>query len=144
MNVWILRQLLGEYSNQKLITWMKTPVSSGNNYWILDLTMTDWEPVQLLYTLSNGPTSLISIKLYGTVVNTKTKLSRKKSWLDVLRARLKTCVRYFLFFPLIKPLKNYEKCFLLHLKWFFCSWNIQTFVFWSFLLSSPVLHGYRR
>ena len=55
---------------------------------------------------------------------------------------LKACVHYFLsnFYFLTKwcPFKNYEKCFLFHLKISFRSRDIQFFVFLSFPLFLPV------
>ena len=45
----------------------------------------------------------------------------------------------FLFFQQM-PFKNYEKCLLFHLKSSFCFWDIQIFVFLSFLLFLPVGH----
>ena len=46
---------------------------------------------------------------------------------------LKGCVHYFLFF---QPFKNYEKCFLFHLKCSFRTQHIQMFVFRPPLLFS--------
>ena len=37
----------------------------------------------------------------------------------------------FYFFTKWYPFKNYEKCFLFHLKSSFCSWDIQVFVIFS-------------
>ena len=49
----------------------------------------------------------------------------------------------FLFFTKWWPFKNYEKCFLFHLKSSFHSRDIQFFVFLSFPLFLPVGHCFR-
>ena len=46
---------------------------------------------------------------------------------DVVAFDFKACVRYFLFHQMISPLKNYEICFLFHLKSSFRSRNMQIF-----------------
>ena len=60
---------------------------------------------------------------------------------------LKACVRYFLsnccFSPNDSPFKNYEKCFLFHLKSSFRSQDIQIFVFSSSPLFFLVSHCFR-
>ena len=60
---------------------------------------------------------------------------------------LKVCKRYFLsnfyFSPNDSPLKNYEKCFLFHLKSFFRSRDIHVIVFSSSPLFLPVSHCFR-
>ena len=44
--------------------------------------------------------------------------------------------QFFYFFTKWEPFKNYEKCFLFHLKSSFCSGDIQIFVIFSLLLHS--------
>ena len=57
------------------------------------------------------------------------------------------CVRYFLqifyFFTKWSPFKNYEKCFLFHLKSCFRSLDIKVFVFPSSLRFLPVSHCFK-
>ena len=49
----------------------------------------------------------------------------------------------FFFFTKWQPFKNYEKCFLFHVKISFCSQDIQIFVFLSSSLFFPVSHCFR-
>ena len=60
---------------------------------------------------------------------------------------LKACARHFLsnfyFSPNDSHQKNYEKCFLFHLKSSFCSQDIHFFVISSSPLLSPVSHCFR-
>ena len=62
-------------------------------------------------------------------------------------SNFKACVCYFyqffIFSPNDSPSKNYEKCFLFHLKNSFRSWDIHFFVFLSFPLCLPVGHCFR-
>ena len=53
---------------------------------------------------------------------------------------VKACILYIFFFTKWWPFKNYEKCFLLYLKSFFYSLDIQIFVFPSSPLFLPVGH----
>ena len=55
---------------------------------------------------------------------------------DVVAFDFKACVRYFLFHQMISPLKNYEICFLFHLKSSFRSRNIQIFAIFFSILSA--------
>ena len=65
----------------------------------------------------------------------------------VILSSFKACVCYFLlnyyFFTKWWPFKNYEKCFLFHLKSSFHSWDLQIFVLWSFPLFLHVGHCFR-
>ena len=49
----------------------------------------------------------------------------------------------FYFFTKWKTFKNYEKCFLFHLKSSFCAWDIQFSVFLSFPFFLPVGQCFR-
>ena len=49
----------------------------------------------------------------------------------------------FLFFTKWLPLKNYQKCFLFHLKSSFHSWDIHIFLFSSSPLFFPVSHCFK-
>ena len=59
----------------------------------------------------------------------------------------KACLCYFLsnfyFFTKWQPFKNYEKCFLFHLKCTFHSWDIHIFVYLSFPFFLPAGHCFK-
>ena len=67
-------------------------------------------------------------------------LSMQKGCLKLVSAIF---IKFYFFFTKWQPFKNFEKCFLFHLKSSFRSRDIQFFVFLSFPLFLPVGHCFR-
>ena len=76
-------------------------------------------------------------QLFLVILMLESNIWRLKNWFSHNFLWLKACASYFLshfyFFTKGWSLKNYEKCFLFHLKSSFHSRDIQIFVIFSFL-----------
>ena len=107
---------------------------TGFKICVLNLKLTRFVIVFRSQTMRNRFLMEIE-KSYTSIVVFKNKIKVKILNISNKFILFKACVRYFLsnfyFFTKSLPLKNYEKCFLFHLKSSFRSRDIQIFVIFS-------------